>query len=154
MSQGQQSKPSQRQIQVGQVTPILRVANFEASVAHYEDVLGFELDWNDDTFGSVFRGDANIMLCEGSQGHPGTWLYCGVSDADALHDELVSKGARIRHPPTNYPWGSRELHVFDLDGHVLRFGADADRSEPLGEWLDEAGVLWSPQPDGSWRRVE
>ena len=79
MSQAQPSKPSQRQIRFGQVTPILRVAKFEASVAHYHDVLGFELDWSDGTFGSVFRGDANIMLCEGAQGHPGTWLYFGVS---------------------------------------------------------------------------
>jgi hypothetical protein len=37
---------------------------------------------------------------------------------------------------------------------VLRLGADADPDEPLGDWVDEAGVCWTPQPDGSWRQAE
>jgi hypothetical protein len=80
-------------------------------------------------------------------------MWLGVSDADALHDELRARGAIIRHPPTNYPWGSRELHVSDPDGHVLRLGSEAT-GEPVGEWLDGRGVRWLPQPDGSWRAVE
>lgn len=135
-------------------TPILRVADFEASVEHYTRVLGFELAWSVGPFGSVRRGDAALMLCEGSQGHPGTWVYVDVSDSDALHEELAARGARIRVPPTNYPWGRRELHVFDLDGHVLRLGAPARPGDPIGEWLDEDGVRWAPRPDGGWDRVE
>lgn len=135
-------------------TPILRVADYDASVAWYVDVLGFELQWGDGTFGCVRRGAASLMLCEGSQGCAATWVWVGVSDADALHDELRARGASIRHPPTNFPWGSRELHVFDPDGHVLRFGAENRPGEPLGPWLDEAGVRWLPQLDGSWKRVE
>lgn len=135
-------------------TPILRVSDFDASVAFYVDALGFTLSWQDHRFGCVRRGDAAIMLCQGSQGCSGTWLFLSVSDADALHAEFVKRGAGIRHPPTNYPWGSRELHVFDPDGHVLRFASDARPGEPLGAWLDEAGVHWLPQPDGSWSRVE
>lgn len=135
-------------------TPILRVADFEASVAYYVDVLGFTLAWRDGTFGSVRHGDVSLMLCAGSQGHAGTWVYIDVSDADALYDELRARGARIRHPPTNFPWGMRELHVFDLDGHVLRLGAEVARDEPLGPWLDEEGVRWMPQPDGRWTRAD
>lgn len=138
----------------GHATPILRVADFARSVEYYEQVLGFARDWSDGTFGSISRGEATLMLCEGAQGSTPTWLYVGVSDADALHAELVARGARIRVPPTNYPWGARELHVFDPDGHVLRFGSDAIEGEPMGEWLDEEGVRWQPQPDGSWKRVE
>jgi uncharacterized glyoxalase superfamily protein PhnB len=93
------------------------------------------------------------MLCEGDQGRAGTWVYVGVSDADALHDELRARGAVVRHPPTNYPWGARELQVADPDGHVLRLGAEARAGEPLGEWLDGQGRRWLPQPDGSWRRA-
>ena len=134
-------------------TPILRVADFDASVAYYVDILGFTLSWSTGDFGSVERGDASLMLCEGSQGHAGTWVYIGVSDADALHEELVARGAKIRHAPTNFPWGSRELHVFDLDGHVLRLGSGIRKREPLGPWLDEQGVRWIPQPDGSWQKL-
>lgn len=64
-----------------------------------------------------------------------------------------ARGATIRQPPTNYPWGSREVHVFDPDGHVLRLGADAPAGEPLGTWLDEAGTRWQAHPDGTWTRV-
>ena len=141
-------------IQFTGAMPILRVADFDASLAYYADVLGFTVHWRDGQFGCVGRGGASMMLSEGSQGHAGTWVYVSVSDADALFDELRGRGARIRHPPRNFPWAARELHVFDLDGHVLRFGSDAVPGEPLGDWLDENGVFWSPQPDGGWRKTE
>lgn len=134
-------------------TPILRVASLDASLAYYAGVLGFETAWRDRGFACVRRGSASLMLCEGDQGHAGTWVWLGVSDADALHDELRARGAVIRHPPTNYPWGARELHVTDPDGHVLRLGAGAKAGERLGEWLDGYGRRWLPQPDGSWREV-
>lgn len=141
-------------VRFGGVTPILRVSDFDRSVAYYTDALGFSLAWKGGRFGCVSRGETSLMLSEGSQGCPGTWVWVGVGDADALHDELRARGATIRHPPTNYPWGSREVHVFDPDGHVLRFGSESRAGEPLGEWLDEEGARWLPQPDGSWSRVE
>lgn len=142
-----------RPARFGAATPILRVADFDASVAYYVGVLGFELAWRDRRFGCVRRGDASLMLCQGSQGCGGTWAYVEVDDADALHAELRARGARIRHPPQTFPWGSRELHVFDPDGHVLRLGAESRPGDPLGEWLDEAGVRWQALPDGGWRQV-
>jgi hypothetical protein len=59
----------------------------------------------------------------------------------------------VRHPPTNYPWGSRELHVGDLDGNVLRLGSENKPGEPLGDWLDMRGILWRRRPEGGWTRV-
>lgn len=147
-------KPDGSGIDFGGVTPILRVSDFDRSLAYYVEALGFSVHWTHGRFGSVVRGAAELMLCEGSQGHAGTWVYVGVSDADALHRELERRGAAIRVPPTNYPWGARELHVFDPDGHVLRFGSDALPDVPLGTWLDEEGVRWQPQADGGWTRVD
>ena len=141
-------------IDVGRTTPILRVADLDASLAYYADALGFVARFRVDGFAQVERGRAVLMLCEGDQGHAGTWAYVGVSDADALHSELRARGARVRHAPTNYPWGARELHVTDPDGHVLRFGSESVPGEPVGEWLDGKGVRWLPQPDGSWRAAE
>ena len=138
----------------GRCTPILRVADLDTSLAYYTLVLGFELDWRDRGFAQVARGDAPLMLCQGDQGHPGSWVYVGVSDADALHAELQARGALVRHPPTNYPWGARELHVTDPDGNVLRFGSDAVEGEPVGDWIDGVGMRWIPQPDGSWRSAD
>ncbi len=154
MPQEQSPTPAERAVTVAGVTPILRVAEYDASVEYYVNVLGFKVDWGSGGFGSVSRGKASLMLCEGSQGHPGTWMWFAVSDADKLFEELRDRGARIRHPPENFPWGSRELHVFDVDGHVLRFGSETPEGAPLGKWLDEDGVRWQAHSDGRWTRVE
>ena len=135
-------------------TPILRVEDLASSVAYYTGVLGFTVDWSDRVFGQVTRGDTHLMLSQGDQGHAGTWVYVGVSDADALLAEIAPRGATVRLPPTNYPWGVRELHVIDPDGHVLRFGSEATPGEPIGEWLDGDGVRWIHQPDGGWRSAD
>jgi hypothetical protein len=63
------------------VTPILRVENLEASRRYYIQTLGFSLDWDTDGAISVSRDRKSIMLCEGEQGQPGTWLWIGVEDA-------------------------------------------------------------------------
>lgn len=76
---------------------------------------------------SVSRSGQAIMLCEGDQGNPGTWVWIGVNDAQALFEEYRAKGASIRLPPTNYYW-ALEMRIEDPDGHVLRFG-----SEPLAD---------------------
>jgi hypothetical protein len=94
------------------------------------------------------------MLCEGDQGHAGTWVWIAATDVDELYAELRARGAWLRHPPANYPWGSRECQVTDPDGHVLRFGADSRPDEPLGEWLDGQSRRWLPQPGGGWRAAE
>ena len=141
-------------VTVGPSTPILRVADLNASLTYYANSLGFALAWRQGDFAQIERGDAVLMFCEGEQGHAGTWLYIGVSDVDSLEREIRPRGARIRIGPVNYPWGARELHVTDLDGHVLRFGSDAIPGQPLGDWLDSAGRRWRPQADGSWQQVE
>lgn len=133
--------------------PILRVADLTASLDYYVRVLGFQLDWKEPArIAGVSRGDCVLMLCEGDQGHPGAWAWIGVGDADALHDELLARGARIRHPPTDYAW-ARELQVEDLDGNVLRLGSEPRADASTGEWLDMQGHRWRKRPAGAWERV-
>ena len=127
------------------LSPILRVANLAASLTYYVDILGFRIDWQHrDVIASVSRGPCSIFLCEGDQGHPGTWVWIGVSDADALQAEISQRGAIIRMPPTNYPW-ALEMHVEDPDGNVLRFGSEPRENEPYGEWIDMRGKRWKVQ---------
>ena len=139
---------------IGRAIPILRVASLDASVDYYVTCLGFEREWRSQGMASVRRDGASLMLCEGDQGHPGSWLWISVTDVDALYAELAGRGARLRHSPANYPWGSRECQVIDLDDHVLRFGADLLEGAPMGDWLDGSGRRWLPEPDGSWRSAE
>jgi len=135
------------------VTPILRVQSLSASVDYYVRVLGFRLDWGEPgVFASISRGRCSIFLCEGDQGHAGSWVWIGVADAAALHEDFRRAGARIRHPPTNYAW-AYEMQVEDLDGNVLRFGSEPLADRPLGEWLDMRGDRWVRATEG-WKRVE
>jgi len=62
-------------------------------------------------------------------------VWIGVADAGALCAELRANGAKIRHPPTNYPW-AYEMQIEDLDGNVLRVGSEPKEGQPNGEWLD------------------
>ena len=113
------------------VTPILRVEDVDASRRYYVETLGFSLDWDADGMISVSRDGKSIMLCEGAQGQPGTWLWIGVDDADALLAEFVAKGAQIRSSPQNFSW-AYEFQVADPDGHVLRFGGEPKPGLPDG----------------------
>ncbi|MFN7994161.1 MAG: glyoxalase superfamily protein [Bryobacteraceae bacterium] len=128
----------------GGATPIFRVTNLRASIEHYVNVLGFKLDWGGPGgFASVSRDHCRLFLCEGDQGHPGTWTWIGVQDTDALATEFRGSGGKIRHPPTNYPW-AYEMQVEDPDGNVLRFGSDPKKDAPFGPFLDMHGRLWPP----------
>jgi len=140
-------------VRFGAVTPVLRVSDVAKSLAYYMRVLGFSSPWNAPGFACVQRGDCTLFLCEGDQGHMGGWVWIAVGDADALHEELRAAGAFIRHAPTNYPWGSRELHVADPDGNVLRLGSDRTAGEPDGEWLDMYGRRWRRDGDGKRARM-
>lgn len=105
------------------VTPILRVEGLEASRRYYIETLGFSIDWDTEGMASVSRDGKSIMLCEGEQGQPGTWLWIGVEDADVFFAEFSARGARIRSSPRNFSW-PYEFAIEDPDGHVLRFGSE------------------------------
>jgi catechol 2,3-dioxygenase-like lactoylglutathione lyase family enzyme len=114
--------------------PILRVADMRESLRYYVDVLGFRnADWGTDGFTCVTRDAAGIYLCAGGQGCPGTWAWIGVEDVQLLYEEYRARGARVRHPPRNYPW-ALEIHVEDMDGHVLRFGSEPLTDRPFDGW--------------------
>ena len=141
-------------VRIGHAVPIFRVQDLDASISYYVERLGFAVQWRDDPLASVGRDRMSLMLSAGDQGEPGTWIWVATSDVDALYAELQARGAALRHPPTNYPWGSRECQITDLDGHVLRFGSESRPDEPYGPWLDGKGTRWMPQPDGSWRNEQ
>jgi predicted lactoylglutathione lyase len=106
------------------ITPILRVQSLPVSLDYYVKVLGFKVNWQSPgIMAGISRDRCSIMLCEGDQGNPGTWVWIGVEDAEALFEEYKAKRATIRQPTTNYPW-AYEVQIEDPDQHVLRFGSD------------------------------
>jgi predicted enzyme related to lactoylglutathione lyase len=117
------------------IIPILRVKSLRSSIRFYEEVLGFRLDWggrSGSIVASVSRDGRAIMLCEGSQGQPGTWIWIGVEDIEPLLKAFAAKGATVLQQPTNYSW-AYEMRIEDPDGHVLRFGSDAKKNLPIAD---------------------
>jgi len=136
------------------ITPILRVSSLQASLDYYVGVLGFTIDWHDPAIiASVSRDGFNLMLAEGDQGNPGTWVWIGVNDSALLFNEFRAKGATIRLPPTNYPW-AYEMQVTDPNGNVLRFGSEPLPGQAYGAWRDMQGTSWTRRPEGGWTRVD
>jgi predicted lactoylglutathione lyase len=115
--------------------PILRVQDLQASLDYYTNRLGFKVDWQEPAvMASVSRDRSSVMLCQGAQGNPGTWVWVGVEDCSALFEEYTASGATIGLPPTNYEW-AYEIHVEDPDGHVLRFGSEPREDLPFSSWV-------------------
>ena len=85
----------------GGVTPILRVQSLSISIDYYVTVLGFKLDWHEPgIMASVSRDRCSLMLCEGDQGNPGSWVWIGVGDVEPPSLSIGRKGRRcgIRRP--------------------------------------------------------
>jgi predicted enzyme related to lactoylglutathione lyase len=123
-------------------SPIFRVDSLKRSLDYYTIQLGFMVDWiYEESFASVSRGQANIMLCQGDQGLGKAWIYIGVGDAELLYEEYNKSGAIIRQKPTNFSW-ALEIQVEDPDKNVIRFGSEPKRNMPFGPWMDMNGKLW------------
>ena len=135
------------------MTPILNVSDLEASFAWFAR-LGWEKLWQyDDGFGAVRSGPCELFLCQGAQGgrgrgdntatfgeagdesaDRGVWISLWVDDVDAVHRECLAAEADVTWPPTDMPWGVREMHVRHPDGHVFRIsrGLEHDHDEHGG----------------------
>jgi uncharacterized glyoxalase superfamily protein PhnB len=103
------------------LTPILKVADIKASIKHYTQVLGFEEVWDYGDFACVRRDKSDVFFAT-DQGALGTWVCILVTDANALHEEIAPRGAKVVMPLTDMDHGMREFVVQDPDGHTIRFG--------------------------------
>lgn len=134
--------------------PVLRVKDVQASIAYYCDVLGFEVRWGaGEGFACVARDKCNLFLTDDKQSQPRMWVWIGVGDVRALHEQYVAAGAKIRNPPNNFEW-TFEMQIEDLDGNVLRMGTDPEKDKPLGVWRDGDGIQWRHLGNQKYERVE
>ena len=116
-------------------SPVLMVRDVKAAAEAYAEKLGFEVlgYWGEPAgFSIVRRGPVTLMLAtpwtgdafrpNAAFGRPDAYIYC--EDVDALHAELVQRGAEVICAPEDQPHGCREITVRDLDGHEIIFGQD------------------------------
>jgi uncharacterized glyoxalase superfamily protein PhnB len=107
---------------------VLAVPDLARASAYFRDVLGFTRQAEPPGWDFVVRDGCRVMLGEcpddmapaelGSHSYFG---YIVVDDLDAFHAEIAAKGAIIRKPPADQPWGMREMAVGTPDGHRIMF---------------------------------
>ena len=110
--------------------PVLAVHDLERSAAWYRDVFGCETRDPDPGNWTFCRSGAiDFMLgrCPGAVpaselGDHSYVAYLRVDDVEAFHDRAVNASAEILKPPTDEPWGMRELGVRSPDGHRFMLG--------------------------------
>jgi catechol 2,3-dioxygenase-like lactoylglutathione lyase family enzyme len=105
------------------IMPELPLSNVAAGVAHYRDILGFQVNYEQADLGVLDRDDVRLLLVARTERHTGIGsAYVYVHNADALYAELVGKGANLHGEPMSQPWGLREFRVLDTEGNQITFG--------------------------------
>ena len=104
---------------VGAAT-VFVVGDIDASLAHYRDALGFDVtfEYGDPLFYVCLCRDEvalHLLAARGTKRLPGNGGICiFVKDVDAVHAELVRRGANILKPPADYDYGMRDFDVLNL----------------------------------------
>jgi PhnB protein len=118
------------------IIPALAVADIDASVRFYAEVLGFDIAFTlpgDDgklSHASVQRGDSSLMFGRIDPSNPhdqgplgrGVVLYATVADSediDAYFQRVRDAGATVVQEPTDQFWGHRDWGITDPDGYLL-----------------------------------
>ncbi|HEY2889282.1 MAG TPA: VOC family protein [Dongiaceae bacterium] len=111
---------------------VFTVRDIAASIAHYRDVLGFDVtfEYGKPTFyACLCREDVALHLIDANKTErlPGNGAICiFVGDVDKLYGELRDRKARVVKEPQTYPYGMRDFDVLDPDGNQLVFGMEAE----------------------------
>jgi lactoylglutathione lyase len=119
------------------VQPVLPARDVARSAAYFRDVLGFEIDFlegDPPVHGRIRKGDGSYgqpVYVHLSQAEPAAVRPCGElrihvgHDLDGLFEAYRARGVDVVFAPVSQPWGLREFAVREIDGHVLRFCAEA-----------------------------
>jgi catechol 2,3-dioxygenase-like lactoylglutathione lyase family enzyme len=114
---------------------VLLVPDVSRALDYYRERLGFQTHaWeiNPSHYGYASRDACELHFArfDGATARPNSLeappdmfdVYVQVDDVDALHEELVGRGADILHAPVEQPYGLREVRIRDPDGYILAFG--------------------------------
>jgi catechol 2,3-dioxygenase-like lactoylglutathione lyase family enzyme len=113
------------------IVPQFLVDDLDRATTYYCDRLGFELDFEYESFyASVVRdGHAIHLKCAPNLAAYRDYrkqnehldAYIAVSGVRKLFDEVTKRGAGVIRTLELEPWACLEFHVEDPDGHILCF---------------------------------
>lgn len=119
----------------------IMVEDMPVMVRFYRDVLGFEIQEDENTSNVFLEKDGTLFLlyrradfekmtnrhfsyAKGINGH--YEIALSVSDyaqVDKAYDTVVKSGAQAIMPPTTEPWGQRTCYVGDPEGNLIEIGS-------------------------------
>lgn len=117
------------------VIPVLPVADVDATLAYYRDVLGFSIEGRrkdesgDVIFGSVLCGGANFYLSKTKEPIVANRCCVFADEVDDLCATFKARGARILEEPEDKPWGYRQFTLEDINGHIFHYFRFSDGVE-------------------------
>jgi predicted enzyme related to lactoylglutathione lyase len=101
---------------------LLHPTDFERSFRFYAESLGLHVyrEWGSGSNrGAVFFLGGGFLELSGSSrttASENTRLWLQVRDVNAVGREFGEVGVEISEPPTDKPWGLREMQIRDPDG--------------------------------------
>ena len=108
-----------------------------ASANYYRDQVGFEINgvWGEPPSFCILERDGYCLMLSGVDSEDAVvphykvvdnmWnAYFWVNDADAMYQELKTRGATIDYELCDQPYGCREFGIQDIDGYDIAFGQD------------------------------
>lgn len=148
-----------RHHQIHGMQPVLPVPDVATAAAWFVRVLGFQIDflhgeptpvqgrvklgdrsWGDPVYIHLSRQDGEIRPCGETRLHVG-------HDIDGLHAHALAEGANVLLPPTNQPWGLREIQIEAPGGHRLVLGAEVGDGSHDATTLPRAVIAcYRPKP--------
>ena len=116
------------------VEPVLAVQDITATIAYWQDVLGFPSKWtwgDPPVHGGISWQKVFIQFTlnpERANASKGNSIWIRLKHIDSLYDLHKKNNANIVSPPENKPWGMTEYVVHEINGYYLHFaGVTADR---------------------------
>jgi lactoylglutathione lyase len=116
---------------------ILYVADLDASIAFYRDVLGLPYRFVDAGYAEFGTDGTRFALYERRRAEwltgqpvtpgPAAEIVLLVDDVDAEAARLESLGTTILTGPADRPWGHRTIHLADPDGFVVELAQEIPR---------------------------
>lgn len=110
---------------------VIAVPDLKVSSAFYRDVLGFTIHKLPDPglliyssgICTIVAGECPDAIPPSELGDHAYFAYLEVAEIDALHQAVLSAGAKICKPIRDEPWGMREFGLVTVDGHRIMFAS-------------------------------
>ena len=128
---------SSKTLRLRSLSPALTVADVEASLVWYRDVVGFHVQekWtHEGTVGgaALIAGLGPLLLVQDdwAQGRDrekgvGFRLHMTTAhDVDELAAAIEKRGGTLESPPADMPWGARAFSLVDPDGYKITIASE------------------------------